>query len=414
MLSQRRIRNLPAAFDTFALVAALAGAVTACEEPLPTEAPGEPRLPPPKAFLHSARELGSPLPFLNAYEARLFEQGSATFQMVFTPATGLGPLFNGRSCADCHEDPVVGGVGDEVETHATAYTGGVCDDLSAYGGPVFEDSVTPALHDALGIDRDPVPAEATAIAHRTTPSVLGFGLLDAVPDAEILALADPFDRNGDGISGRPNRTVDGRLGRFGRKAQIATLREFVEGAFHEEMGITDPAQPSEKTVADEVYPAGIDPALDPEIDQQQLDATVAFSRFLAPPEPLPRGLVEDLGGLVFLKLGCAGCHVPALVTGPSPVRALSFKVVYAYTDLLLHDMGPELADICLGLAKPSDFRTEPMMGLRFKSAFLHDGRASTIAEAIALHGGEGAASRDRFLGLSSLERFLLLRFLQGL
>src|SRR6266516_3766794 len=123
MLSQRRIRNLPAAFDTFALVAALAGAVTACEEPLPTEAPGEPRLPPPKAFLHSARELGSPLPFLNAYEARLFEQGSATFQMVFTPATGLGPLFNGRSCADCHEDPVVGGVGDAVETHAPAYTG---------------------------------------------------------------------------------------------------------------------------------------------------------------------------------------------------------------------------------------------------------------------------------------------------
>src|SRR5207237_4245882 len=140
------------------------------------------------------------------------------FQTGFTPATGLGPLFNGSSGAECHENPVVGGVGDEVETHATAYVGGVCDDLSRDGGPVFEDSGTPAVHDALGIDRDPVPTEATAIAHRTTPNVLGMGLLDAVPDAEILALADPFDRNGDGISGRPNRTADGRLGRFGRKA----------------------------------------------------------------------------------------------------------------------------------------------------------------------------------------------------
>src|SRR2546430_17573019 len=98
----------------------------------------------------------------------------------------------------------------------------VCDDLSAVGGAVIQDSVPPALHDARGIEKEPSLPEATATALRTTPSLLGFGLLEAVPDAEILALADPSDRNGDGISGRPNRTADGRLGRFGRKAQFAT------------------------------------------------------------------------------------------------------------------------------------------------------------------------------------------------
>src|SRR5207247_9767772 len=203
----------------------------------------------------------SALPYLTRDEARLSDQGTAVFQPEFTPATGLGPLFNDVSCAECHSNPVVGGSGDDdVETHATAYVGAACDDLSAYGGPVFEDSVTPALHDAMGIDRDPVPPAATAIAHRTTPSVLGFGLLDAVPDAEVLALADPDDRHGDGISGRPNRTADGRLGRFGRKAQIATLSDFVAGGFHEEMGVTDPPNPSEKTVSGDPPPDGTEPA----------------------------------------------------------------------------------------------------------------------------------------------------------
>src|SRR5439155_1641589 len=107
--------------------------------------------------------------------------------------------------------------------------------------------------------------EATGTAHRTTPSLLGFGLLEAVPEAEILAFADPFDRNGDGVSGRPNRTADGRLGRFGRKAQFATLREFNAGAFANEMGITSPDEPSQARIRRHPFPAGVDPTPQPQL-----------------------------------------------------------------------------------------------------------------------------------------------------
>jgi len=357
---------------------------------------------------------GDPLPLLTSMQQRSFKQGSALFQTTFTPATGLGPLFNARSCAECHEDPVVGGGGDEVETHATAFQGGACDDLGRIGGPVIQDSMTPALHAVLGIDKELVPPEATAFGRRTTPSVLGFGLLDAVPESEIVALADPDDRNGDGISGRPNRLPDGRIGRFGRKAQIATLREFTSGAFINEMGITSPPEPREQTIRDTPLPSGVDPAPDPELGQAGLDATETFMRLLAPPPPTLSSFVELQGRRMFATVGCTGCHVPVLHTGSSPVRALSNTTVSAYTDLLLHDMGPELADICLGQAEPAEFRTEPLMGVQYKEVFLHDGRAASVEAAIQLHGGEAAGARDRFLALSALERTALLRFVSGL
>jgi len=393
------------------LLAALVAAVTACAEPA---APGidEPFLP-GGTILGATSGVGLPLPLSTADERRLFTRGRVAFQTVFTPATGLGPLFNGNSCAECHEDPVAGGVGDEVEVHATVYQGGVCDDLSASGGPVIQDSVTPALHAALGIDKEPLPPEATGTAHRTTPALFGFGLLDAVPDSAILALADPDDRNGDGISGRPNRSADGRLGRFGRKAFVATLREFNSDAFVIEMGITTPTRPREEGIGGDPLPAGVDPTPDPEITQEDVDAADAFVRLLAPP-PQALSVARTRGRRIFSSIGCVACHVPALQTGYNPVTALSNRVVPAYTDLLLHDMGPDLADICLGLAEPSEFRTEPLMGVRFKSVFLHDGRAPTIEAAIELHGGEAAAARDRFAQLSSQQSAALVRFLKGL
>jgi len=357
---------------------------------------------------------GNPLLMLTASQQHAFRQGSALFQTSFTPATGLGPLFNARSCAECHEDPVVGGVGDEVETHATAYHDGVCDDLGRIGGPVIQDSTTPALHAVLGLDKEPVPAEATAVGRRTTPSLLGFGLLDAVPESVLEAMADPDDRNGDGISGRPNRLPDGRLGRFGRKAQIATLHEFTSGAFINEMGITSPAEPREQTIRDAPLPPGVDPAPDPELGQAGIDATDAFVKLLAPPPPTLSSFTELQGRRLFATVGCTGCHVPLLHTGLNPVRALSNTTVSAYTDLLLHDMGSELADICLGQATPAEFRTEPLMGVQFKEVFLHDGRASSIEAAIQLHAGEAAGARDRFQGLSAQERAALLRFVSGL
>ncbi len=393
------------------LLATLIG-VAACDNSVPTGAitPPAPAIPAPEFRIVPA-SLGTPLTRLTGTQRRQFDIGRAVFQTLFTPETGLGPLFNAASCASCHEVPVVGGSGsndegegdEDVELHATAFHGGTasCD-------------ATPAYSAYTNLTAEPIPAAATDSGHRTTPDLFGFGLLDAVPDAEILARADPLDANGDGISGRPNRTADGRLGRFGRKAQAATLREFNAEAFVMEMGVTNPGSQVEQTIAGEPFPPGIDPLPEPEISAAQLAAVDAFVRFLAPPPRAPLGFLSAHGAVLFSRIGCASCHTPVLVTGASPITALRFRFVPAYTDLLLHDMGPDLADICLGQALPSEFRTEPLMGLRFQTAFLHDGRAATISDAIDLHGGEGLAARNRFLRLGSFERIALLRFLGSL
>jgi CxxC motif-containing protein (DUF1111 family) len=358
---------------------------------------------------------GDPLPGLTAEQLQRFEQGRAVFERSFVPETGLGPLFNADACGECHESPVTGGSGDEVELHVAALReGGFCDPLPDSGGFVIQQHVTPALRAALGIDSEPIPVSANERASRSTPDLFGFGLLDAVPDAAILALADPDDRNHDGISGRPNHFVDGRIGRFGRKAFVPTLDEFNAGALVIEMGITNPAQPTEESIGGRPIPAGVDPLPEPEISQSDLDRLNDFVRFLAPPAPLPLDNEGERGRVVFGTIGCAGCHVPRLTTGPSPVMALSHRTFDAYTDLLLHDMGSDRADICLGDALPSEFRTEPLVGLRFMQTFLHDGKATSIEEAIRLHGGEATASRRHFEHLSEVRRDALLRFLKSL
>ena len=365
-----------------------------------------------------APQPGDPLRGLSAAERARFDSGRAVFDSTFTPQVGLGPLFNARGCAACHAAPVVGANGDAVERHAAVFhpdrPGLTCDVLAGQGGPVFQDSVTPALRAALGVDKEPLPAGVTTVAARTTPDVFGFGLLDAVSDSVILAHADPDDRNGDGISGRPNRFFDGRVGRFGRKALVPSLRQFNDGAFQIESGITSPSVPVEGTVAGDSFPAGTDPVPEPELDDRGLELNDAFVRLLAPPAPLKQSGEARRGRDVFERVGCTGCHVPTLQTGENPIAALSRKEVAAYTDLLLHDMGPELADICFALATPSEFRTEPLMGLRLATQFLHDGRAKTPEQAIELHGGEGTKSRDLFRALPAADRAALVAFLKTL
>ncbi len=356
---------------------------------------------------------GDPVRGLTQAERDRFAQGKIAFDSVFTPQTGLGPLFNSDACGECHEDPA-GGRGDEVEVHATAFRGGVCEPLVQEGGPVIQQHTTPALKQALGIDQEPFPPSATARALRTTPVIFGRGFLDLVPDSVILAYADPDDRNHDGISGRPNRFLDGRIGRFGRKAFVPTLREFNAGAFPAEQGVTDPEQPTEENIGGKPIPAGVDPVPDPEISQELLDLTDDFVRFLAAPTPAKLDRDGRRGRALFSKIGCAACHVPELRTGSSPVAALNRKTFPAYTDLLLHDMGEGLADICLGLATPAEFRTEPLLDLRGAPHFLHDGRAATLEQAIELHGGEAAAARDRFKGLPAADRAALTAFLKSL
>ncbi len=357
---------------------------------------------------------GDPVRGLTVAQRDRFARGKVVFDSTFTPHTGLGPLFNSTGCGECHEDPAAGGSGDEVEVHATALRGGVCDPLVQEGGPVIQQHTIPALKQALGIDSEPFPPSATGRAMRTTPVLFGRGLLDLVPDSVILSYADPDDKNHDGIRGRPNRSVDGRLGRFGRKAFTATLAEFNAGAFVVEMGITDPAQPTEETIGGKPIPAGVDSVADPEITQEQLDLTDDFVRFLAPPTPAKLDKAGRRGRELFSEIGCAACHVPTLRTGDSPVPALRHREFAAYTDLLLHDMGPDLADICLGLATPSQFRTEPLIDLRDAKRFLHDGRATTPEQAVELHGGEGGGARDRFKALPPADRAALIAFLKSL
>ena len=357
---------------------------------------------------------GDPLPGLTAEQLARFTRGKEVFDSVFTPHTGLGPLFNSTSCGECHEDPMVGGTGDEVEVHATAFKNGMCDPLVQEGGPVIQLHTTPALKKALGIDREPFPPSANGRASRTTPVVFARGLMDLVPDSAILAYADSEDRNHDGVHGRPNRSVDGRIGRFGRKAFVSTLAEFNAGAFVAEMGITNPVQPTEENIGGKPIPPGVDSTADPEINQEELDVTDDFVRFLAAPTPTKLDRNGRRGRDLFSKIGCTGCHFPTLRTGASPILALDRHEFPAYTDLLLHDMGQDLADICLGQAGPADFRTEPLIGLRAIQHFLHDGRAATVDQAIELHGGEASGARDRFKALTAEDRAAVVAFLKSL
>ena len=357
---------------------------------------------------------GDPLPGLDDGERARFVAGRAVFEQAFTPEQGLGPLFNADACGECHEDPVTGGAGDELETHIAAPVADGCDLLLGRGGPVFQSNATPALTAALGITSEPLPPEPLARATRSSPDVFGMGLLDAVPEREILARADSADRDRDGISGRANRFFDGRVGRFGRKAFVPSLDEFNAGAFVIEMGLTNPGSLAEETIGGAPVPPAADPTPEPELGGEALAVVLDYVRFLAPPAPLalsPRG---QQGRALFTRFACASCHTPALRTGTHRVRALDRKLVYAYTDLLLHDLGAERGDICFGLASPSEFRTEPLMGLRLLRRFMHDGAAATPEEAIELHGGEAARSREAFRRASAEERAALLEFLRSL
>ena len=326
-------------------------------------------------------KLGEPLPDLTPIELARFAQGKAVFSREFTPETGLGPFFNNVSCAQCHEDPVVGGAGafgeDDVDTerHATAGEQPTCDELEAAGGPVFRQQTTgPAL--------SAIPALAEVrVGIRATPALFGFGLIEAIPDSDILA-------NQGRAGGRAAKLPNGKLGRFGRKATDSDLLIFIRAAFDKEQGV--------------VVPSELSPA--------DLARTVDFVRFLAPP---PVQAVDRYGEETFQAAGCATCHVPTFKTRSS-IEALDRKIVHIYSDLLLHDMGEALADLCKGVATRAEFRTEPLMGLRNRTRFLHDGRALSIESAIVQHGGQGAAAATAFLNLSQTDRHALLQYLRRL
>lgn len=361
---------------------------------------------------------GEPLPGLRPAELQSFHAGLAQFDRVFRPEEGLGPLFNENQCSACHTDPAAGGSGGETVLKATRFVPpDSCDLLVSSGGENIREQATPAAR-AVGITEETVPPEATARGRFTAPFLFGLGLVDAIPDETILHRADPEDADGDGISGRPGRTRDGRLGRFGRKADTATLQDFIVGALSLEMGLTSPALPMESGFDGGAPPPHTDPTPEPEVDAALVAQLVDFVRFLAPPAPKPRSAAQrdsvEQGRRLFTSLGCSACHVPTMTTGPSDVGPLDRKRVALYSDLLLHDMGPGLADICGAGAAPAEVRTELLMGLRHRDTYMHDGRNFELAEAVLRHGGEAQAARDAFADLDGSARLILLVFLNSL
>lgn len=362
---------------------------------------------------------GEPLPGLSGEEAARFAAGRAAFNRPFTPDDGLGPIFNQDRCSSCHDLPTSGGHGAEPVTKATRFapeTG--CDPLADVGGDLLQAAVTPAAR-AVGILPERFPPGATDATELQPPPLYGLGLAEAVPLAALAAAADPDDEDGDGISGRLGRGADGAPGRFGVKGTHATLSSFIEEATRGELGLTTPLHPHESLIQGRAFPEGVDPTPEPEVDDAFLALLSDYVRFLAPPRSsVPddaegRAAVAE-GREVFDALGCTACHTPEWTSGSHPSPALGGRRFRAYSDFLLHDLGPELAGICAPGAAPGEWRTTPLVGLGLRSVFLHDGRAQNLRAAVEAHGGEGAASRDRFRALAEGARRDLIRFLQSL
>ena len=415
---------------------------------------------------------GLPAANLNNAQRRIFEVGDSFFTQnwVTAPASteardGLGPTFNAQSCSSCHtldgrgqppasaDDPERGLLFRLSIPGADPQTGGPVGD-PVYGGQLqdrailvvppegrfviqyreipgtYEDGTPYTLlqpeYSFADLAFGPMHPELM-MSPRIAPSVFGGGLLEAIPDADILARADPDDADGDGISGRANmvwdvRRVDTRLGRFGWKANVPTLEQQIAGAFHGDIGITSPLFAEENCPANQGDCQSAPNGGEPEIGEERLGKVVFYNQTLAVPamRDVDDPQVRD-GAALFLKAGCAACHTPSHTTGDHPVPALTGQVIFPYTDLLLHDMGEGLADGRPDfLATGREWRTPPLWGIGLienvnnHTRLLHDGRARSIAEAILWHDGEGLDAREEFRKMSREEREALLRFLESL
>ncbi|CZT33918.1 di-heme oxidoreductase family protein [Rhizobium sp. 9140] len=422
---------------------------------------------------------------LDAGGGESFRLGSALFEKLWvsSPSStqasdGLGPLYNARSCETCHVRdgrgrPPAGAAGSPSLVLKFSFPD--ASRSGAGGDPVYgrqlQDSGVPGLsaegHLALRYEEVPVtlaggervnlrrPAydiqdlaygpldSATRLSPRLAPPMTGLGLLEAIDVADILAHADPDDRDGDGISGRPSWLTSGAggvsvLGRFGWKAQAPTVRAQAADAFATDIGISTPddmrshgdctdRQPKCLAMEDGVQPRlGSSEAPDP-----VLDLVAFYARHLAVPARRNVAAPAVLAGKrLFSEAGCASCHVPKFVTRRDPTSpATAFQLIWPYSDLLLHDMGEGLSDAVspsdpgnADAAKPlpGEWRTPPLWGIGLaqtvdaRAGFLHDGRARTLTEAVLWHGGEAQAARDRFVSLDAADRRALLAFLESL
>jgi CxxC motif-containing protein (DUF1111 family) len=264
------------------------------------------------------------------------------------------------------------------------------------------------------------------IARRLPTPLFGAGLVEAIPDQSIVALEDPHDLDGDGISGRAARVNDTatrveRIGRFGWKAQHATLLAFSGDAYRNEMGITNDLFPDEMALGIDAQTmalcsppgSGVEDVRSRTTGLRAIDNFENFMKLLA---PIGRGPVDDTvraGEQVFREVGCASCHTPVFVTGPNSNPVFDRKAVPLYSDLLLHDVGTG-DGIPQAAAQANEIRTPALWGLRLRRPFLHDGSVTTIEDAIRRHAGEAEATAERFRQLTPEQSRQLLAFLRSL
>lgn len=361
---------------------------------------------------------GAPLARLDAADLGDFAAGMDEFTNVEDAEGGLGPIFNHRSCAACHSVPALGGSSALTVTRFGRRDQGHFNALDDLGGSLLQsDAIAPGA-------RELVPTAANVVALRQSTPLFGLGLIEAIPDQAILAVA--ARQPAKGLHGLPSMVLDvasgeQRVGRFGWKAQQASLLSFAGDAYVNEMGITSRLFPNENApngdaarLAQYDHVADPEDSVDPATGKGDIDVAADFMRLLAPPPALPLGPSALRGATVFVQAACAGCHQPQMRTGANRIAALDRVPVNLYSDLLLHDMGALGDGIEQGTARGGEFKTPPLWGLRASGPYLHDGRAASVDAAIRAHDGEAARSREAYRRLTPAQRQQLLAFLASI
>lgn len=377
------------------------------------------RQPPPPA------DFGDPLPGLSQKQFQRFLDGKDAFTTVHSDVGGVGPVFNGASCRECHSAPAIGGGSHVRATRIGAMIDGRFDPLLGSGGPTIQRFGATGLF-GFEFFGEEVPPNATIVAERRANALFGLGLVEAVSDATFEKLAQMQRELTPRTAGRTNRVRDLKtgqmvVGRFGWKAARATLLDFSADAYKDELGITVPgfvADEDGRLFSEENPPQGRHDLLkfnlldSPNLDNDRnVQGFRNFISFLAPPPPLPLTDQARRGQTIFVAIGCANCHVPTMQTGPNAVAALDRVVFQPYSDFLLHDMGSLGDGIEQGRATGREMRTAPLWGLREFTGLLHDGRTNSVGESIRLHDGQARDARQRYLKLSRQDEAALLAFL---
>jgi len=366
----------------------------------------------PNQPVPGAGEFGGPFRPLSEAEMQQFVRGRAVFDTDFGQSAGAGalkgadsgPRFNGDSCRACHFDPVIGGSGPR---DVNVMRHGIVDEMGNFTAPL--ETPNTILHKEIRIGHRIPTSEiaANVFEMRQTPHLFGFGLIDSISEATIKSQEDPTDANMDGISGRAHVLSDGHVGRFGWKAQVPSVAEFVGDAMAAELGVTLPAEAGLSFA----ITSDSDGIPDPELSMTQTEDLTFFLGMMAgPPRQAPAPGQEAavaLGSSLFTTVGCAKCHTPAL--------AGDLGNVPLFSDLLLHEILPAgQPGIVDGDAGQREFRTAPLWGLGATAPYFHDGSADTIDQAVRKHDGEAAAIRAAYEALSAQDRAALLAFLSTL